>query len=314
MTTTTGTDVRSQKSTIVRTFQAPSLVRSAFQLLERTAPGLGARWAEHIWFTLPEVRHSSASSASGASGASGTARASIQPAAAEGSPFSLQVDGHLVAGETWGAGPTVYLVHGWAGNRRQLAGFVAPLVAAGHRVAAFDAPSHGDSAPGAFGPRSSSIPEFAAALSAVVAAHGRPHAIIAHSMGSTATAVALCDGLVANRVAMLAPMASPAAYARQFRSAFGFGERIHRKLVTRVQRRVGAPMHHFDVPDLGRAVAMPPTLVVHDRADTYTPVTDGAAIAAAWPGARLRVTTGLGHNRLLRDPDVIAEVVAFITA
>jgi hypothetical protein len=43
-------------------------------------------------------------------------------------------------------------------------------------------------------------------------------------------------------------------------------------------------------------------------------VTDGAAIAAAWPGARLHVTSGLGHRRLLRDPNVIAEVVEFVTA
>ena len=94
----------------------------------------------------------------------------------------------------------------------------------------------------------------------------------------------------------------------------GFGERTLRRLVTRVERRIGAPMRHFDVPELGRAVAMPPTLIVHDRDDVSTPVTDGAAIAAAWPGARLQVTSGLGHRRMLRDPDVVAEVVDFITA
>jgi len=44
-----------------------------------------------------------------------------------------------------------------------------------------------------------------------------------------------------------------------------------------------------------------------------TPVSDGAAIAAAWPGARLRVTTGLGHRRMLSDPAVVAEAIAFLT-
>src|SRR3712207_7030695 len=63
---------------------------------------------------------------------------------------------------------------------------------------------------------------------------------------------------------------------------------------------------------LGRAIAMPPTLVVHDRDDAYTPVADGAAIAAAWPDARLRVTSGLGHRRILRDPEVVAEAVEFV--
>lgn len=296
---TTVAELQKQKSTIVRLFAAPPPVRAAFRLLERTAPGLGARWAERIWFTLP--------------------RPSAQPeprnaGSAPGTPFALDVDGHKVIGEVWGDGPAIYLIHGWAGHRGQLAAFVSPLVGHGYRVVAFDAPSHGGSAPGAYGPRSSSIPEFAAALSAVVATHGPAHAIIAHSMGGTAAAVALCDGLRAGRVAMLAPMASPVTYARQFASVLGFGERTYRRLVARVERRVGAPMRQFDVPELGRAVAMPPTLIVHDRDDTSTPVTDGAAIAAAWSGSRLHVTSGLGHRRLLRDPDVVDEVVDFVAA
>jgi pimeloyl-ACP methyl ester carboxylesterase len=286
-----------QKSTIVRMFSAAWPVRASFRVLDRAAPGVGARWAERIWFTLPR------------------SQTPARPrSVALGRPFTVNVDGHDVVGEVWGDGPAAYLLHGWAGRGEQLAPFVAPLVASGYKVVAFDAPSHGDSGPGAFGPRSSSIPEFAAALTRVVAVHGPARAIVAHSMGSTAAAVALCDGMPAGRLVMLAPMASPLSYARQFATVLGFGERTFRRLVTRVERRVGAPMRHFDVPELGRAVAMPPTLIIHDRDDVSTPVTDGAAIAAAWPRARLHVTSGLGHRRILRDPDVVTEVVDFVTA
>jgi pimeloyl-ACP methyl ester carboxylesterase len=287
-----------KKSTTVRLFAAPPAVRAAFGLLERTAPALGARWAERIWFTLPRVTERPEPRA-------------VQPGF--GTRFAVNIDGHAVIGETWGEGPAIYLMHGWAGHAAQLAAFVPPLVGRGYRVVAFDAPSHGGSAPGAHGPRSSSIPEFATALTAVVATHGPAHAIIAHSLGGTATAVALCDGLRARRIALLAPMASPVTYARQFAAVLGFGERTYRRLVARVERRVGAPMHHFDVPELGRAIAMPPTLIIHDRDDMSTPVTDGAAIAAAWSGSRFHVTSGLGHRRLLRDSDVVTEVVDFVT-
>ncbi len=289
---------RPQKSTTVRMFSAPWPVRASFRVLERLAPGVGARRAERIWFTLP-LPKSSHRNETGAS--------------APGARFTLTVDGHDIVGEVWGTGPTVYLVHGWAGQRRQLTPFVAPLVARGYRVVAFDAPSHGESAPGAFGPRSSSIVEFANVLTRVVAEHGPARAIVAHSMGATAAAVALCDGLRAGRLVMLAPMSSPLSYQREFAKVLGFGPRTFDRLVTRVERRVGAPMRHFDVPELGRAVAMPSTLIVHDRDDVSTPVTDGAAIAAAWPAARLHVTSGLGHRRLLHDPDVVNEVVDFVT-
>jgi pimeloyl-ACP methyl ester carboxylesterase len=288
-------DSRVQKSTIVRFFIAPWPVRGAFAVLNRVAPALSARWAERIWFTLPR--------------SPALSRAVTVPG---GRAFTVEVAGHRVEGQEWGEGPAVYLMHGWGGYAGQLSAFVAPLTATGHRVVAFDAPSHGRSAPGAFGPRSSSILEFAATLTAVVDSRGPAHAVIAHSMGATAAAVAMCDGLRADRVALVAPMASPVSYARQLADALGFGEPTYRRLIARVERRVGAPMRHFDVPELGRAIAMPPTLVVHDRQDTSTPVADGAAVAAAWPAARLHVTSGLGHRRVLRDPGVVAEIVSFV--
>lgn len=299
---TAATTVRSRKSTNVRIHAVPSPIRLSFALLDRAAPALAARWAERIWFTLPRPHPSPAGP---------VPRSSTPPG---GRPFTVDADGRTVAGRVWGDGPAVYLVHGWAGHSGQLAAFVAPLVAQGLRVVAYDAPSHGASGPGAYGPRSSSIPEFAAALTAVVAAHGPAHALIAHSMGGTAAAVALCDGLSAGRVVLLAPMASPESYARGLAATLGLGQGTYRRMVARVERRVGAPMRHFDVPELGRAIAMPPTLVVHDRGDRFTPSTDGAAIAEAWPSARLRLTDGLGHRRLLSDPAVVADVVDFAGA
>ncbi|MGZ5446135.1 MAG: alpha/beta hydrolase [Thermoanaerobaculia bacterium] len=46
---------------------------------------------------------------------------------------------------SWGEGPAVLLVHGWGGHAAQFQSFVEPLVRAGFRAIAFDAPSHGSS-------------------------------------------------------------------------------------------------------------------------------------------------------------------------
>jgi pimeloyl-ACP methyl ester carboxylesterase len=284
---------RARKSTTVRLFAVPGPVRALFRSMEYAAPGLGARWAERIWFTLPE-------------------HAPRGTPTEPGRLIQVSVGGHRVAAETWGEGPPVLLLHGWAGNRGQFGAFVPALVARGYRVVAIDAPSHGDSAPGAFGPRSSSIPEFAEALQAVASQTGPVHAIVAHSLGCSAAAVSLCDGLSARRVVMISPMANPVTYVRQLGAVLGFGERTHRRLVVRVERRVGAPMRHFDIPELGRAIAMPKTLIVHDRDDVATTVADGEAIAAAWTGSRLHLTSGLGHRRILSDPGVVGEIVDFI--
>jgi pimeloyl-ACP methyl ester carboxylesterase len=277
-----------QKSTIVR----------IFGMLERLAPGAGARWAERLWFRVPAGRH----------GHPGP------PPSAPGRPFTVPVLGHRVAGEAWGEGPAVYLLHGWGGHRSQLAALVDPLVEAGHRVVAFDAPSHGDSDPGPEGPGRSTLLEFADALAAVVAANGPAHAVVAHSLGATAAAYALRQGLAADRLAFVAPMADPLPYTRAFAGRLGFGERVRTRLVRRIERRVDMPLSAFDVPAMAGQVDTPPLLLVHDQKDAETSWSDSAAIAQAWPSARLVTTSGLGHRRLLRDPAVVAEVVGFVAA
>jgi pimeloyl-ACP methyl ester carboxylesterase len=284
-----------QKSTIVRTFK----------LLERIAPAAGARWAEALWFTVPN----------------GHGRHDRQ--APPGRPFQVRVGGRAVAGEVWGEPPgggspepadlpTVYLVHGWGGWRWQLDAFVDPLVAAGFRVVAFDAPSHGASAPGPEGPGRSTILEFADALAAVVAANGPAHAVVAHSLGATAAAYAVRSGLPVGRMVFLAPMADPLPYTRTFAGRLGFGERVRTRLVARVERRVGISMAAFDVPAMAHSIPTPPLLLVHDRQDAETGWSDSAAIAQSWPGARLVTTAGLGHRRILRAPAVVAEVTGFV--
>jgi hypothetical protein len=53
---------------------------------------------------------------------------------------------------------------------------------------------------------------------------------------------------------------------------------------------------------------------VHDRHDKEVPYADGARVADAWPAARLHTTESLGHQRILRDPAVVAEVTRFVAS
>ena len=224
------------------------------------------------------------------------------------------MEGRTVVAERWGSGPTVYLMHGWGGWRGQFSAFVPGLVAAGYRVVALDAPSHGDSDPGSYGPGRGLLPEFMAALAAVTRVGGPAYAVVGHSLGGAATALAVLDGLPAERLVLVAPMADPIAYTTVFARTLGFGERIRTGFLTRLERRVGRPMSDFDIPAraAGRT-GLPPMLVVHDRADREVRYADAEAIVAAWPGAEGRWTDGLGHRRILRDPATVDAVVAYLS-
>lgn len=274
-------------------------LRSVFATTERLLPAAGAALAERMWFTVPPLPRAAAREPTG-----------LPPY----QPFSVDVDGRTARGRAYGTGPTIVLVHGWGGWGMQLAAYVSPLTAAGHRVVTYDALSHGASDPGPTGPRRSSVMEFVAVLDAVVAAGDPPVGVVAHSLGAMTVAAAIKDGLELERAVFLAPSQHPVHLTYYLGDLLGFGSRVRRLLVERVQRRVGARLDDFDTAMVGRAVPTPPVLVIHDRDDAHTPHAGAVAIAETWPNATLVSTEGLGHHRILREPSVVAEAVDFLSA
>jgi len=134
-------DFSARKSTIVR---ANDFTRAALAFAEREAPRLGARLAVRMWMTIPD----------------GAAAGAL---AEPGERAVLRVANRRrpgVVAESWGAGPVVYLLHGWGGYRGQFGAFVAPLTSAGFRAVAVDVPGHGESGPGAYGRGRGLLPDF----------------------------------------------------------------------------------------------------------------------------------------------------------
>jgi hypothetical protein len=66
-------------------------------------------------------------------------------------------------------------------------------------------------------------------------------------------------------------------------------------------------------PELARSRPDVPLLVAHDPSDGEVPFSDGETIATLWNGARLFAAPGAGHGRILGDPRVRDEAVAFLT-
>lgn len=208
-------------------------------------------------------------------------------------------------------GATVLLVHGWSGRGAQLAPFVAPLVAHGYRVVAFDAPAHGLSEGGL-----TDIADFSAAVRSVAAAvlaPGEPlAALLTHSFGGPCAAVALRDGVRARALVTVGSPAHLGEMAERFARFVRLPERARSDFRARVEARLGADCwERYDVATL---TAAQPTLIIHDADDRDVPVGHAVDLARAWPTATLHLTRGLGHTRILRDPGVVDRVIDFIAA
>lgn len=278
-------------------------LRSTFVVLRVVAPRAADRRALDVWCTLPP----------------GARRRRLDTRPRPGDVVRLPA--HRAGGETvaevWGAGPAdgapvVYLVHGWGGWRGQLGAFVDPFLAAGHRVVAVDAPGHGDADAGFMGPHRGTVTEMIEALEEAVRAFGPPAGVVAHSLGTTVAMAALRDGIPADRLVLVAPNPAFAELLDRFASVLWLGERAKTHLRRELEDITGRPIDDFDVIPAGADGAMPDALVVHDLADRETPHAVGAAVVEAWPNATLLTTEGLGHYRVLADPDVVAAAVAHV--
>ncbi|HEV2671629.1 MAG TPA: alpha/beta hydrolase [Gemmatimonadales bacterium] len=269
------------------------LTRAAFGAVQRASPDLAARWAERLFCSPPR-------------------RPISERMAAwlrDGQRFDVIVGRRRVAAWTWGArGPGVLLAHGWGSRGARFVDLGGALLAAGHRVVTFDAPGHGVSQG-----RLSSGLEFARAAIAVAAAVGPVSAVVGHSLGGFASALAMHRGLTARRAVFIAPSANVNSYSAQFAALLGVTPPVMSSMRARLARRLDFSWSSMDVPAFAPGMRVP-LLVIHDRDDREVRWGDGAAIAQAWPGAELVSTTGLGHHRIVSDAEVIANVVAFLRA
>lgn len=219
--------------------------------------------------------------------------------------FDLHVGGRRLSTWDWGEGPTVLLAHGWNGQAAQLEALVAPLVASGHYVVAFDQPGHGRSQG-----VSTNASEMADAIVAIGRRVGPVRAVVGHSLGAFAAALALARGLAAERAVLFAPAADPRTFLGLFAGMLRLSPARRRGLAAQAERRLG-PLDSFDLRRLAPGLRSQ-ALVLHDPGDREVPFEHGRSIAAAWPGARLRTVPGAGHRRLLSDPGLVREVVEFV--
>jgi pimeloyl-ACP methyl ester carboxylesterase len=270
-------------------------LRAGFGTLGAVAPGAAALLAERLWFTPPRPRRSPAS----------------RRAMRSGHRFALFPGGRRVAGWTFGNGPVVLLMHGWGGHAAQMQPLALELAARGMRAVVLDAPGHGDSGPSRLGGGRSTFFDFADALGEAHALLGPAVALAAHSGGGVAAHLALRAGLPVRRLVLLAPMTRPARYADRYREVLGIPARVDAAWRSRAEERLRFRWEDLDVTR-PPTPAPPPVLVLHDRDDAEVEWQDGAAVAEGWPGARLVLTSGLGHRRLLREHQVLKLAADFL--
>ena len=237
-----------------------------------------------------------------------TPRRSRQPHEGSGTVIDrVTIAGQKVSVHATGSGPSIALVHGWGGHSGQFTTLADALKNAGFCVVTFDMPAHGESKG-----RTTSLADFVEAILAVERAVGPLHAVVGHSLGATACALALARGARVGAAVLVAPMISFDFALDAFQKLLRLSPQARELAAIGAERRTSLCRSEVDL--LRTPAPSCPVLLVHDQGDRRTPIGYTHQLATCWPTAQLKLTSGLGHERVLVDPEVLTTVAEFVSA
>ncbi len=222
--------------------------------------------------------------------------------------FNVWIPGKRIQCYSWGSGPVVLLVHGWAGRASQFRKIIEALVAEGFRVVGFDGPAHGNSEG-----RSTHIREFEEVFHKIYAITEIPVTIISHSFGGGAVLYAAMNGLPIKKIINIASPSIGDEIIDTYLRAIGGSWKTGKFFKEYFKTKYGRTFDEFTaLHAIKNIVQVVDVLLVHDEDDRDVIIRHAEEFVKVYPRAILHRTKGLGHTRILKDEEVIARCVTFI--
>jgi len=214
----------------------------------------------------------------------------------------------------WGEkGKIVVLVHGWESSSRIYESFVIPLLNSGYRVVAIDGPAHGYSKL-----KQTNLFDFGDALHEVLKSLekvGEVHALVGHSFGGSSLVNMLCRKGKPEFLKKIVIIASPSRLDKVFTYYFNFmrlPKSIVKQFEIQLNRKFGVGLGDLRVAKWASKLQTDNILVIHDEDDKVIPAREAEILVASGDNFTHRVTKGLGHNRIMKDPEVISNILSYL--
>lgn len=270
-------------------------VQFAFQTLGRIFPKKAAKIAFQL-FSTPRMRAKHKTS---------------DPILESARMFEFLYGKQILKGYEWGRGEqTILLVHGWESRGTALRTFVPALLGCGFRVVAIDGPAHGNS-----DGKSTNLIHFAGAIRAAIRQVGNVYGIIAHSFGGASTVYGLAHLEPMIELPKLVLIATPDSMKKVLEDTtqtLRLPKSVQKAFFKMVENRLQREISEADVSRAAGLLHLQEAMLVHDLQDPIVPFATSEHIYKHWENVILVVTEGLGHYRLMKNPDLIERVAAFL--
>ncbi len=222
-------------------------------------------------------------------------------------PFRCGPDGGI-AGWRIGEGPVVAMVHGWGGQGVQFVRMAHHLAKRGFAATFIDVRNHGASAPGHLG--FDRFMKDAAELQACLGAP--PFAWVGHSAGALGVMAARrILNLDASAFVCLATPFHPYVPLDKVR-AVGAGPGVIEGLKALLAQEFSESWNDLEHGAVWSPQGRARLMAVYDETDATISTHDAWKVARKWQGARVMLTSGFGHNRILGAEMIIESVSDFL--
>ncbi|MDR5592012.1 alpha/beta hydrolase [Christiangramia sp. SM2212] len=202
----------------------------------------------------------------------------------------------------------ILLVHGWSGRGTQLAKIAEALEKKGYQIISFDAPAHGK-AEG----KMSMMPFFIQAVHFLNENYGPFEAVIGHSLGGMSALRAISEGMQTNKLVIIGTANNITEITQHFAENMKMNHKVAAKMKKYLDNRFNEDMDTLSGARSAENVKIP-TLVIHDEHDVDVKINSAHEIHEALDNSELMITSGLGHRRILGNPEVINKITTFIAA
>ncbi|UOE47556.1 alpha/beta hydrolase [Mucilaginibacter sp. SMC90] len=235
----------------------------------------------------------------------------------EAHQFTLEVDDPHFAksvlkfnGFIWGDGSRrIMITHGWGSKAADFAELITALKNIGDtQVIAFDTPGNGSSEG-----ELSNLLLFAKAAEAVIKTYGAPDVIIGHSLGGMANAMAIKEtGVKPDLLISIAPLTNLKENFIASLNAADVAQAEQDKFFADFEEKFDMNASGFTLNNLYPAGSISRHWLAYDPEDKIAPLNFLESFLMAHPEIETKVYEGRGHERIIKDEAVIADIINLI--
>lgn len=220
-----------------------------------------------------------------------------------------------IKGFEWNAakpnGKTILICHGYASYFYKFEQYIQPLLKEGFRILGFDAPAHGRSEG-----KYINIVVYKDAIEQIIKVYGPIDYFMGHSLAGIT--LALIAETIAqpekHKFVLIAPATKTTTTFDNYFNMMQIPVAVKDAFLAEMGKQTQLPISYFEAD---RAIEhyKGPLLWVHDEGDRVCPYQDLVNFKNNAPeNIKFLITKGLGHNKVYKTPEIIDQIVAFLSA